>query len=127
MPDLRLLDCSGAKLDGSLPEDGTLGRLTNLVCLNLSHNELCGRLPESLANLRNLRRLRINDNQLDGPIPKKLFENLTKLTVREVAVVVAAAAAAAALLLLLATQRVNCMECIPTSSPLEDGTLVVGS
>lgn len=51
---------------------------TNLLQLDLSHNSLKGRLPESLGQLKHLEFLSLEDNSFDGPIPSSLG-NLSSL------------------------------------------------
>ncbi|MXW26067.1 MAG: hypothetical protein F4Z77_07255 [Dehalococcoidia bacterium] len=63
-------------LVGELPS--ALGRLPNLVYLDLSENELTGPLPPQLGRLTNLVQLRLQANQLEGEIPAELG-NLAKL------------------------------------------------
>jgi len=50
---VRLL--SGNQLTGSLPQE--LGSLSNLLILQIDYNEISGKLPTSLANLKKLKHL----------------------------------------------------------------------
>ena len=56
----------------------SVGRLTNLTELNLSHNGL-KILPESIGNLTNLTDLNLNFNELTMLENKKLFVKKIKL------------------------------------------------
>ena len=46
--------------------------LPNLRELVLFHNQLMGKLPNWLGELKNLRRLELSNNKLEGPIPTSL-------------------------------------------------------
>ena len=83
------LDLSGSWDDAGLLSHGLtgpippeLGRLTNLVSLELFGNNLQGPIPPQLSNLGNLERLHLFDNALTGPIPPQLgsLGNLTALS-----------------------------------------------
>ena len=54
-------------LSGTIPPG--LGRLSNLLNLDLSRNHLVGHLPMELGQLRSLAQLSLLDNNLSGPIP----------------------------------------------------------
>ena len=58
------------EMGGGIPPE--LGRLTNLVVLDLSSNELTGAIPSELGLMTNLRVLNLGDNQLTGEIPPEL-------------------------------------------------------
>ncbi|KAL2461212.1 disease resistance family protein/LRR family protein [Abeliophyllum distichum] len=81
-------DMSGNKLTGSLPEmlEGTEDCFSNspfpnLVYLKLTSNNLTGRLPAWLGELKNLEELSLVSNLFEGPIPESLgaLQNLTDL------------------------------------------------
>ena len=66
-------------MNGSLPEiiNGTetwnsKSPLPNLRELHLKYNQLMGKLPNWLGELKNLRRLQLSGNRLEGPIPTSL-------------------------------------------------------
>ena len=70
---------SNNNLNGSLPEiiNGTetcnsKSPLPNLRGLYLDYNQLMGKLPNWLGELKNLRRLGLSHNKLEGPIPTSL-------------------------------------------------------
>ena len=50
----------------------SLGRLSNLVSLDLGYNALTGEIPSELAGLANLENLILSDNELTGEIPREL-------------------------------------------------------
>ena len=73
------MDLSFNNLNGSIPDiiNGTetcnsKSPLPNLRELDLSVNQLMGKLPNWLGELKNLRRLGLSDNKLEGPIPTSL-------------------------------------------------------
>ena len=73
------MDLSNNNLNGSLPEiiNGTgtwnsKSPLPNLRELLLEYNQLMGKLPNWLGELKNLRRLQLSGNGLEGPIPTSL-------------------------------------------------------
>ncbi|KAJ0722219.1 putative leucine-rich repeat-containing, plant-type, leucine-rich repeat domain superfamily [Helianthus annuus] len=66
-PKLELLALRGNNLTGQLPEK--LGRLKNLVSMDLAYNQLTGNIPDSVGNLSLLKTLQMNINQLTGSIP----------------------------------------------------------
>ncbi|CAN7064945.1 unnamed protein product, partial [Brassica rapa subsp. trilocularis] len=74
---LRYLDLSYNNINSSsfLAE---LGRLTNLESLDLSNNDLVGKVPSSISNLSRLTYLDLSSNNLNSSIP--LLYNLTKLS-----------------------------------------------
>ncbi|CAN6374065.1 unnamed protein product [Urochloa humidicola] len=66
--ELRALDLRGNRLNGTL--DALLGGgVPNLVLLYLSHNDISGGIPNSIAKLPLLARVDLADNSLSGPIP----------------------------------------------------------
>ena len=66
----------GNQLRGRIPAQ--LGNLRHLSSLYLFHNQLSGRIPAELGNLTNLSSLMLGENQLSGRIPAELG-NLTNL------------------------------------------------
>ena len=73
------MDLSNNNLNGSIPDiingTGTCNSkspLPNLRELDLSGNQLMGKLPNWLGELKNLRRLSLSHNKLEGPIPTSL-------------------------------------------------------
>eukprot|EP00258_Populus_trichocarpa_P026678 XP_024442697.1 receptor-like protein EIX2 [Populus trichocarpa] len=64
---LRILDFSGNKLQGEIPEEIT--GLLLLVALNLSGNNLTGEIPQKIGQLKQLESLDLSGNQLSGVIP----------------------------------------------------------
>ncbi|XP_074284240.1 receptor-like protein EIX2 [Silene latifolia] len=65
--ELKYLDLSGNKMNGSLPS--LLGQFTNLNNLDLSYNEFKGQIPSSFVKLSYLKYLDLSYNQLSGLIP----------------------------------------------------------
>ena len=63
---LKNLDLSKNELDGRIPT--TLSALQSLVALNVSLNKLEGAIPQEVAAC-NLDTLNVATNALDGPIP----------------------------------------------------------
>ena len=57
-------------LSGSIPQ--SLGRLDQLMLLDLSFNSLGGAIPIELASLKSLDTLNLSDNRLSGEIPPEL-------------------------------------------------------
>ncbi|KAL6638483.1 hypothetical protein ACP70R_023978 [Stipagrostis hirtigluma subsp. patula] len=74
---LRVLILSTTNMRGDIP--AWLGNMTSLTDLELSGNNLTGRIPVTLARLPNLQLLELYYNQLEGGIPAELA-NLTQLT-----------------------------------------------
>ncbi|XVE84021.1 hypothetical protein DITRI_Ditri16bG0135300 [Diplodiscus trichospermus] len=65
------LDLSCNNLTGKLPMD--LGHLSSLRALNLSHNQLMGRIPISFLNITEIESLDLSFNSLSGEIPSELI------------------------------------------------------
>ncbi|WOH07384.1 hypothetical protein DCAR_0726814 [Daucus carota subsp. sativus] len=61
---------------GSMPSE--IGKLENLIVLQLHHNLLTGTIPESIGDLSKLGKLGLSDNNISGAIPTSIG-NLTKL------------------------------------------------
>ena len=74
---LVYLGLSWNQLTGPIPPE--LGQLTGLRALNLFDNQLSGPIPPELGQLTNLELLHLDDNQLTGPIPPELGQ-LTALS-----------------------------------------------
>ena len=77
---LKYLNFGGNYLNGSLPEIikgietcSSKSPLPNLTELYLNGNQLMGKLPNWLGELKNLRGLDLFDNRLEGPIPASLW------------------------------------------------------
>ncbi|KAE8100193.1 hypothetical protein FH972_018118 [Carpinus fangiana] len=64
---LQLLDLWYCSVEGAIPS--SLGNLTNLTSLYLSHNNLTGQIPGSLGQLLSLSVLDLSRNSLEGLIP----------------------------------------------------------
>ncbi|AES64030.1 LRR receptor-like kinase family protein [Medicago truncatula] len=79
---LMLLDLSYNQLTGKLPH--SLGKFTNLFRLDISrntvnsHSGVSGPIPTSIGNLSNLRSLYLEGNMMNGTIPESIGQ-LTKL------------------------------------------------
>ncbi|KAL0725793.1 hypothetical protein Bca4012_040392 [Brassica carinata] len=77
------LDLWGSSLSGPLRSNSSLFRLQHLQSLNLSSNNLAGKLPSSLGNLSYLTHLDLDGNDFTGELPESLssLNQLTKLLV----------------------------------------------
>ncbi|KAL8509221.1 hypothetical protein ACS0TY_016416 [Phlomoides rotata] len=64
------LSCNNITATGMIPK--TVGLLTSLYALNLSHNAFTGEVPSSIGNLTQLGSLDLSANQLTGEIPQQL-------------------------------------------------------
>ncbi|GFY93066.1 disease resistance family protein [Actinidia rufa] len=74
---VNVIDLSGNKLTGEIPEDIT--SLLVLGTLNLSRNHLTGSIPEKIGEFRWLETLDLSHNNLSGPIPQSI-SSLTSLS-----------------------------------------------
>ncbi|KAI9084473.1 hypothetical protein K1719_033461 [Acacia pycnantha] len=64
------IDLSSNELSGKIPQE--IGYLKSLHSLNLSHNHLNGSLPKSFHNLSAIESIDLSNNNLDGEIPIEL-------------------------------------------------------
>ncbi|XP_028789527.1 receptor-like protein EIX1 [Neltuma alba] len=69
---LRLIDLSENQLSGKIPEE--IGSLQELVSLDLSNNNLSGEIPWELGKLQALDFLDLSTNRLSGKIPSSLSQ-----------------------------------------------------
>ena len=76
-----LLDLSMNQLSGKIPP--LLGNLKVLKLLNISYNNLSGKVPTSFGDLKNLESLDLSHNKISGLIPQSLAK-LQQLTVLDV-------------------------------------------
>jgi Leucine-rich repeat (LRR) protein len=74
---VRSIDLSSNNLSGKIPINIT--SLVGLMSLNLSMNHLMGRIPKKIGNLHMLETLDLPKNVLYGPIPESL-SSLTYLS-----------------------------------------------
>ncbi|EXB95298.1 LRR receptor-like serine/threonine-protein kinase FLS2 [Morus notabilis] len=70
LPSLQYLDLSNNQLVGKLPE--WLGQVKSLLELDLKFNSLYGPIPASFGSLQNLTGLALGDNKLNGTLPYSL-------------------------------------------------------
>jgi hypothetical protein len=59
------------KLTGQIPS--ALGKLRNIMHMDISNNKLSGRVPEEFGHLWDLRTLNINGNTINGGIPLNIM------------------------------------------------------
>ncbi|KAL5543251.1 hypothetical protein UlMin_010961 [Ulmus minor] len=71
------MDLSSNNLVGRIPQQ--LTTLDGLLGLNLSHNHLSGSIPQQIGNMKALFSLDFSDNQISGTIPDSM-SNLTSLS-----------------------------------------------
>jgi len=76
LSNLNTLYLSHNQIKGSIPL--SIGNLTGVGNLDLSYNQLSGSIPDTLRNLQNLANLHLNNNYLIGTIPNNLG-NLMRL------------------------------------------------
>ena len=81
LPELGYLDLSWNQLVGRLPE--RLSQLEKLTYLDLSYNKLQGPIPASFGTFKNLNEMRLQWNELNGSLPVS-FGQLSELVVLEV-------------------------------------------
>ncbi|KAJ9162644.1 hypothetical protein P3X46_022403 [Hevea brasiliensis] len=62
------LDLSCNNLSGKIPAE--IGNLSMIQVLNLSHNKLTGLIPQSFSNLKQIESLDLSYNNLNGKIPQ---------------------------------------------------------
>jgi hypothetical protein len=76
---ITLVDCS---LAGTIP--GSIGSLTKLTVLMLSHNHLHGSIPNVFGELNDLSQLNLRHNMLHGTLPSSmaLLSNITSMCLR---------------------------------------------
>ena len=81
--ELGSLSLEGNNLEGRIPSD--IGQLRNLVHLNLGYNLLTGAIPPEIGQLQNLTQLYLGQNRLTGAIPPEIgqLQNLTQLLLEE--------------------------------------------
>ncbi|XP_022770048.1 probable LRR receptor-like serine/threonine-protein kinase At3g47570 [Durio zibethinus] len=79
LEEFEVHDC---KIKGSIPME--IGRLSNIIVLTLSQNELSGSIPATIGGLQNVQGLYLNDNQLQGSIPYNIcqLERLSELALK---------------------------------------------
>jgi len=80
---LLLADMGLSLIDGTFPE--SLEYLSNIVFLDLSHNDLSGGVPAEVLRLVHLQYLYLNNNSFDGAIPVEIkqLESLKTLNIAE--------------------------------------------
>ncbi|KAL3820054.1 hypothetical protein ACJIZ3_005959 [Penstemon smallii] len=66
------LDISNNNLVGKIPWE--LTKLSGLVGLNLSHNHFVGRIPKRIGHMESMESLDLSNNNLSGPIPSSLSD-----------------------------------------------------
>ncbi|XVF27236.1 hypothetical protein REPUB_Repub14bG0089000 [Reevesia pubescens] len=70
LPLVKIIDLSENNLSGKVPEE--IIKLQRLGTLNLSTNHLTGKIPSNIGNLNLLETLDLSRNQLSGSIPQSL-------------------------------------------------------
>eukprot|EP01018_Ginkgo_biloba_P026472 Gb_40652 [translate_table: standard] len=86
-PRITSMNLSNKGLMGTIP--ASITKLSALVNLDLSDNNLSGSMPDFLANLTNLERLckNLENNNLSGAVPRALRNN-KKLSLRLIAMII---------------------------------------
>ncbi|KAG0528849.1 hypothetical protein BDA96_05G048000 [Sorghum bicolor] len=74
LENLVRLNLFSNNLTGEIPP--AVGNLVNLNILNLKYNQVSGRIPKQIGQLKNLEILDLSSNQLDGPIPDEIGNSL---------------------------------------------------
>ncbi|KAJ6835169.1 putative leucine-rich repeat receptor-like protein kinase [Iris pallida] len=77
--DLIVLDLSSNNLSGRIPN--TIGSLSSLEVLHLSNNSLSGEIPSSLHGCTRLTILDLSQNKFTGKIPKWIIETFPSLRI----------------------------------------------
>ncbi|KAJ1289284.1 hypothetical protein BS78_02G152600 [Paspalum vaginatum] len=67
LADLSVLFIANCSLNGTIPS--SIGKLKNLVNLDLSSNNLSGEIPASVGNMSSLEQIELYSNHLSGSIP----------------------------------------------------------
>ncbi|XP_072055798.1 cuscuta receptor 1 isoform X5 [Arachis hypogaea] len=70
LEDISVLDLSSNQLTGKIPYQ--IGDLHDLFALNLSNNNLSGSIPKSFKKLQSIESLDLSNNKLSGQIPLEL-------------------------------------------------------
>ena len=81
MKELLELDLFFNELTGTIPTE--LGQMENLQMMELNNNALNGTLPAELGNLSNLNRLKLHQNKITGTVPQsyKKLKNLVDVDI----------------------------------------------
>ncbi|KAL0347521.1 UNVERIFIED_CONTAM: putative leucine-rich repeat receptor-like protein kinase IMK3 [Sesamum calycinum] len=82
LPHLRGVYLFNNRLAGSIPPSiASLSNLTMLEELNLSHNQIAGRIPDELGSLARLNSLDLSNNAISGSFPESLSKLSSLVTV----------------------------------------------
>ncbi|KAK9937284.1 hypothetical protein M0R45_014085 [Rubus argutus] len=68
----KILLLSGNRFTGEIPSD--IGRLRNVLKLDMSRNNFSGSIPPEIGNCNLLTYLDLSQNQLSGPIPPEIVQ-----------------------------------------------------
>ena len=82
LTELVALELSHNRLSGSIPPE--LGNAAGLIYIDLGHNNLSGSIPPALSQLTELQSLDLSHNMLSGSIPPQLA-NIPRLQLLELA------------------------------------------